>query len=139
MNKSLPEERVDMLLEEWGKEEDEDTPTATCRCLSHTPGESPSDMIADIVAATTEFIPSSSSGMNLRNLEMEKIEEVMNVDESLNFYIRTPPDVEIPLISAVKGKYGTSIAFTWREALPKVLSRNAQNRFCKNAFFAQNS
>lgn len=53
-------------------------------------------MIADIVAATTEFIPSSSSGMNLRNLEMAKIEEVMNVDESLNFDIRTPPDVEIP-------------------------------------------
>lgn len=42
---------------EAGKEEDEDTPTATCRCLSHTPGESPSDMIADIVAATTSFIP----------------------------------------------------------------------------------
>lgn len=81
---------------EAGKEEDEDTPTATCRCLSHTPGESPSDMIADIVAATTSFIPSSSSGMNLRNLEMAKIEEVMNVDESLNFDIRTPPDVEIP-------------------------------------------
>lgn len=28
MKKYLPEERVDMLLEEWGKEEDEDTPTS---------------------------------------------------------------------------------------------------------------
>lgn len=28
MKKYLPEEIVDMLLEEWGKEEDEDTPTA---------------------------------------------------------------------------------------------------------------
>lgn len=82
MKKYLPEEIVDMLLEEWGKEEDEDTPTATCRCISHTPGESPSDMIADIVAATTEFIPEEDEGMN--------------VDESLNFDIRTPPDVEIP-------------------------------------------
>lgn len=53
-------------------------------------------MIADIVAATTEFIPEEDEGMNLRNLEMAKIEEVMNVDESLNFDIRTPPDVEIP-------------------------------------------
>lgn len=34
MNKYLPEEIVDMLLEEWGKEEDEDTPTETCRCIS---------------------------------------------------------------------------------------------------------
>lgn len=96
MKKYLPEEIVDMLLEEWGKEEDEDTLTATCRCMGNTPGESPSDMIADIVAATTEFISSSSSGMNLRNLEMANIDEVMNVDESLNFDIRTPPDVEIP-------------------------------------------
>ncbi|KAK4414698.1 hypothetical protein Salat_2576700 [Sesamum alatum] len=35
MKKYLPEEIVDMLLEEWGKEEDEDTPTA--RDCSHLP------------------------------------------------------------------------------------------------------
>lgn len=46
-----------MLLEEWGKEEDEDTPTATSRCISLClKGSMRSDyMSAPTIACTTHF------------------------------------------------------------------------------------